>query len=65
MTNAQKEFNEWNLAKLDGMIEGLMAQRTITKDVCQRLKELLHDIETYTHRLEYELKPKEPVVTPV
>ena len=58
-----KSFNEWNIAKLEGVIEGLMAQRTITKDVCQRLKELLHDIETYTHRLEHELK--EPVVTPV
>lgn len=58
-----KSFNEWNLAKLDGMIEGLTSQRVLTKDVCQRLKELLHDIETYTHRLENELK--EPVVTPV
>lgn len=59
MTNAQKEFNEWNIAKLEGMIEGLMAQRTITKEVCQRLKELLHDIETYTHRLENEIKTSE------
>lgn len=63
MIDAQKEYNEWVIAKLEGMIEALMAQRIITKDTHERLRMLVHDMTTYTHRLENELK--EPVVTPV
>ena len=63
MTNAQKEYNEWVFAKLEGMIEGLMAQRIITKDAHERLRMLVHDIETYVHRLENE--SKKWVATPV
>lgn len=55
MTNAQKEYNEWVIAKLEGMIEGLMAQKVITKDVHERLHLLVHDIETYVHRLENDI----------
>lgn len=63
MNDGAKDFNEWNIAKLEGIIEGLMAQRIITKDTHERLRMLVHDMTTYTHRLENELK--EPVVTPV
>lgn len=52
MTDAARDFNEWNVAKLEGMLEGLVAQKVLTKDVHERLRELVHDITVYTHRLE-------------
>ena len=69
MNDAAKEFNEWRVAKLEGMLQVLKTQRVLTKDAYDCMYDLLHGIANYTTMLERTIdrlsKSTEPVVTPV
>ena len=55
MNEAQKSFNAWERARLEGMIYSLYLQGILTLDVWQKISEALSSNDSYVSSLEHNM----------